>query len=1149
MQDFVHLHLHTQYSLLDGAADINRTLDRARELGMKAVAITDHGTMYGCIEFYEAAIARGIKPIIGCEVYTAPRSRFSKDSRSDKRYGHLVLLCKNETGYRNLMKLVTHAHTEGFYYKPRVDTELLRSCSEGLIALSACLRGDVPSAFLNVGYDAAISKALEYSDIFGKENFYIEIQNHGLPEEERVREALVKISSQTGIGLVATNDVHYVTRDEALLQDVLTCIQTGKRLSDTDRLKMEGDEYYFKDQNEMSALFSDCRNALENTVSIAERCNLTIDMTSLHLPGIKIDSPLSHEEYLHRLCNEGLCKKYDVVTPELTERLDYELGVINSMGYTDYFLIVHDFIKYSKDNGISVGPGRGSAAGSLVSYCLNITEVDPIAFNLIFERFLNPDRVTLPDIDIDFCYKRRDEVRNYVAQKYGKRRVSQIITFGTLAARAAIKDVGRVMGISLAVTDKVSKAVPSVLNIKLADAIKKSPQLSDMYRTDSDIRRLLDIAMRLEGFPRNASTHAAGVVIGDDDLTRYVPLQQGDTGLLTQYPMSSLEKIGLLKMDFLGLRNLTIIDDCIDMVNSIYHADVDINSISLTDSKTFDLIQKGDTDGVFQLENPGLQTFLRRFKPSKLEDIITATSIYRPGPMDQIPEFLKNVADPSAITYKHPLLKDILESTFGVVVYQEQVMKIVRTIAGYSMGRADLVRRSMAKKNQEQMQKERRIFLYGYEENGKTVIDGAIRRGIDEACANEIFDSLVDFANYAFNKSHAACYALVAYRTAYLKAHWPTCYLAAVLRNYAGNTNKAVKYISSFAKYGIKVLPPDINKSSTHFMPEGDNVRFGLCWIKNVGDRFPTFIAEERKKNGDFTSLNDFIGRMSAYELNKRSVEGLIRCGCFDSAYPNRRVLLFNYERLCDIHTNITRTMGEGQLDWFSSMPSADFSEPELINENAADFEQSEKLSFEYEYSGMYFSGHPLESFRYKMLAFSDMTVAEVCTHPEYDGMRINICGRITAVSTGRTKSGRMISSMKLSDFSGECPVIAFEKTILSYASLISEGAVVCMTAAVSCSDPEKGTELIMSSAALLSAMQPGADRSLYVRVGSAEDFDKLKPLLQKHPGSSDIYVYMIDTKSVVRSDSSHRVSLSDDLLFALEELVGEDNIKIKCVK
>ncbi len=1145
MQDFVHLHLHTQYSLLDGAADINVLLDKAVELGMKEIAITDHGVMYGAIEFYDAAISRGIKPIIGCEVYTASRSRFDKDASLDKHYGHLILLCKNEIGYRNLITLVTKAQTEGFYYRPRIDMELLKEHSEGLIALSACLRGDVPTSFLRYGYDAALVKVNEYASVFGKDNYFLEIQNHGIPEEDEVRDALIKISKETGIGLVATNDVHYVSPEDAMLQDVLMCIQTGKKLSDTDRMKMEGEEFYLKSGNEMKDLFADCPQALLNTKKIADMCNLTIDTDTLHLPSISINSSLSHEDYLYQLCIEGMRKKYKEITPELTERLNYELSVINKMGYTDYFLIVHDFIDYSRKNGISVGPGRGSAAGSLCAYCLDITQIDPIEYNLLFERFLNPERVSMPDIDIDFCYRRRDEVRSYVAKKYGESRVAQIVTFGTLAARAAIKDVGRVLGVSLATTNMVSKAVPGVLHIKLKDAIDASKELSQMYRTDPEIKKLLDIAQKLEGFPRNTSTHAAGVVIGDDDLTRYVPLQSCDTGLLTQYPMSSLEKIGLLKMDFLGIRNLTIIEDTVRLIKEKHNIDIDIDNIPLDDKKTFELISSGDTDAVFQLENSGLQTFLRRFKPTKFEDIITTTSIYRPGPMEQIPTFLENVNNPEKISYAHPLLEPILESTYGVTIYQEQVMKIVRSLAGYSFGRADLVRRAMSKKKQKEMLKERNIFINGLSENGEVIVEGAVRRGVDETTANEIFDSLIDFANYAFNKSHAACYALVAYRTAWLKTHFPTFYLAAVLQSYAGNVNKAVKYLSSFAKYGIKLLVPDINKSFTHFIPEGNNVRFGLCWLKNVGERFPEQIVEERNKNGNFISFEDFIKRMSAYDINKRSVEILIKCGAFDSIYPNRRVLIFNSERLIDKHISHSRIASTGQLDWFSSFDD-EKSEEKLLNDNYEDFTKEDKLSFEYEFSNMYFSGHPLDAYRLKIRAISDATIAEICENSDFADRKVTICGRISGISTRRTKSGKSITTMSFSDFSGSCNLVVFENTMARYSSYIFDGAPVCITANVSFGDDEKETELVLNTLSPLPTMQIPPSKTLYIRVENKVEFESLKPIFNKFSGLNPLCIRISDTNEVLRSDLSHGVFITDSLINMLCERIGEENIYIK---
>lgn len=1144
MGTFTHLHLHTQYSLLDGAAEISKTLERVKNLGMDSVAITDHGVMYGVIEFYTKAVSMGIKPIIGCEVYTAPRSRFNKDAGIDKGYGHLVLLCKNETGYKNLLSLVTKSNTEGFYYKPRVDTELLKLHSEGLIALSGCLRGDVATAYLKYGYDYALKKALEFKDIFEKDSFYLEIQNHEIEEEKLVAQALLKISSETGIGLVATNDVHYVQKEDALMQDVLTCIQTGKKLSDTDRLKMEGEEYYLKSPREMAELFSGFPGAIENTQKIASMCNLTIDTSKIHLPSIEIDTNLSHSQYLKNLCIDGLKRKYENPSNELFERLDYELGVINSMGYTDYFLIVWDFVDFARKNRISVGPGRGSAAGSLVSYCLDITQVDPIKYNLLFERFLNPERVTMPDIDIDFCYKRRDEVREYVARKYGETKVAQIITFGTLAARAAIKDVGRVMGVPLSVTSKISSLVPNVLQIKLKDAIKDSDELGRMYRSDTETKKLLDTAMKLEGFPRNSSTHAAGVVIGDVPLTNYVPLQSGDGGLLTQYPMSDLEKIGLLKMDFLSLRNLTIIDDCVEMINKNKGGGFSIENIPTDDKKTFELIQKGDTDGVFQLENPGLQTFMRKFMPKTLEDIVATTSLYRPGPMDQLPQFLENVKNPEKIVYKHPLLKPILESTYGVVVYQEQVMKIVRSLGGYSLGRADLVRRSMAKKKFEEMVKEKDIFINGLEENGKVVVEGAKRRGIDEKTAEEIFDSLIDFANYAFNKSHAACYALVAYRTAYLKAHYPTFYLASVLKNYAGYITKAVKYISSFKKYSINVLPPDVNKSTAHFSPEGKDVRFGLCWLKNVGDRFPSQIEKERSINGEFTSFEDFAKRMSSYDMNKRAIESMIKCGCFDSLHPNRKSLVYSYESIVDRELGIAKSQGIGQIDWFSMGVEEETYSAKKVE--CQDFSKEDKLNLEYEYSGMYFSGHPLDSYRIKVEAFSTCTSSDVSEGTISDSETVTICGKIGNITQRRAKSGRFITNMTLSDFSGQCNVISFDNAVSKYENVIYDGAVVCLSAVFSKPDEEKEGELLLNSAYLLNKLTIGPDKSLYVRTNKKSDFPGLKKLFEKYPGESNLIIYFKDTNEVVRSDKSHRVSICDELLSILSDYVGKDDIKVR---
>ena len=1147
MNNFVHLHLHSEYSLLDGAASIKKVIKKAKEYNMPSVAITDHGSMYGVIDFYTEARKAGIKPIIGCEVYTAPESRFIKTGdNSSKPYGHLVLLCKNDVGYRNLMELVTKSNTEGFYYKPRVDMELLKEHSDGLIALSACLRGDVPMAFLKRGYESAVKKAMEFIGIFGRDDFYLEIQHHGIPEEDKVSDALIKISKELGIGIVATNDVHYVDKSDSLIQDVLSCIQTGKKLSDKDRMQMKEEEYYFKSAKEMEELFAYIPEALENTVKIADKCNLTIDMESVHLPKIHIDSHLSHEEYLKELCISGINKKYESPSPEIFSRLEYELSIINSMGYTDYFLVVFDFIDYAKKSGIPVGPGRGSAAGSLVAYALNITEIDPISNELIFERFLNPERVSMPDIDIDFCFERRDEVREYVIAKYGEDRVAQIVTFGTMAARAAIKDVARVMGIEVSVANAISKAVPDVLHISLKEALETSETLREMYLSDNEIKKIIDIAMELEGFPRHTSVHAAGVVIGDDRLSKYVPLHTSETGIITQYPMSALEKIGLLKMDFLGLRNLTVIKDTEEMIKAGGNPDFSIENIPLDDKKTFDLIAKGDTDAVFQLENPGLQSFLRKFRPSKLDDIIITTSIYRPGPMDQIPEFLKNVKNPEDIKYKHPSLIPILKSTYGVVVYQEQVMDIVRTLAGYSMGRADLVRRAMAKKKHDVMEKEREIFLYGLKENDRYIVEGAVKRGIDEIKANEIFDSLIDFANYAFNKSHAACYALVAYRTAYLKAHYPTQYLSCVLKSYAGYMSKATKYISSFKKYGIKLLSPDVNRSYPHFSPEGKDVRFGLCWLKNVGMSFPQNIRIEIEKGGYFKSFPDFIKRMCYYDINKRSIEAMVKSGCFDSLYPNRRVLLFNIDNLVDSYLGSARATGRGQVNWLSFASSdSPSNEAELISKDYNDYSREEKLSFEMENAGMYFSGHPLDSCSFAAEYFSEITLAEA-EDISNDGKSFVVCGFISELSSRKTKSGKILTSFTLSDYTASLKLIAFENVFLKYRHIISNGVSIAANVNLNAKDDGSGCELILVSAAKLDELTADGKKSLYVKAEDEEAFNKIKEICAEYKGNSRLCIYYEPETKLYKSDLSRGVNLCSELFDKLHSLLGRENVKMK---
>ncbi len=1140
---FAHLHVHTQYSLLDGASDIGKLMDRAVERGFSHIAVTDHGVMYGAVDFYAEAKKRGIVPIIGCEVYTAPRSRFDKVHNVDNDYGHLVLLAKNDTGYKNIMTLVSFGFIDGYYYKPRVDFELLQKYSEGIIALSGCLRGDVARRLSAGDYAGAVSTAKKYAQIFGKDNFYIEMQNHGIQQELDIIGDLARVAEECGLGIVATNDVHYVDKEDAFLQDVLTCIQTGKKLSDPDRLKFEGSEFYLKSEQEMAELFAAYPDAVANTAKIAERCKLELDFDTMHLPKAEIDADMSHLEYLKRLCAAGAASKYGEITPQLAERLRYELDVIEKMGYTDYFLIVWDFIRYAKQNGIMVGPGRGSAAGSLVAYCLDITEIDPIKYDLIFERFLNAERVSMPDIDVDFCYRRRDEVKEYVSKKYGYDRVSQIITFGTLAARAAIRDVGRVMDIEPYVVDKVAKTVPEVLHIKLRDAIDTDTDLRTMYNTDIKIKELLDTAMALEGFPRNCSTHAAGVVIADKPLNNYVPLQNADTGILTQYPMGNLENLGILKMDFLGLRNLTVIRDTIDMVRRYKGVDIDIKNLDYEDKATFDMISAGDTDGVFQLENPGLQSFMQKFRPACIEDIITTTSIYRPGPMEQIPQFLENVKRPDEIKYMHPKLEPILKSTYGAIIYQEQVMEIVRSLGGYSFGRADLVRRAMAKKKHSVMEQEREIFIHGLVEDGKVVVPGCVRNGVDEKSANGIFDYLIHFANYAFNKSHAACYATVAYQTAYLKRHYPTEYLVALLVSLMGNSHKTNKYLKSFAKYGIRLLPPDVNRSGAEFAVEGNDVRFGLSAIKNVGLQFPNDMEKERGQNGDFVSFADFVLRMAKYDTNRRTIETLIKVGVFDSLYPNRKALCLSFERMMDIADDEARHSMAGQLSLFDSEDSAPAVSDSMISQGVEDYTLSQKLAYEKDFAGMYLFSHPLDPYLLKTKVYSDTNIYKIIENPNVG--KVKLCGVISSIRKRHTKSGVLMVNMQFGDYYSDIELTAFENTYGRYSAHIAEGAAVYAEATVN-NRGEGLISLTLNNLVPLDSLGVPDSKKLYVRVDDSNMMDGVTAITGKYPGNSSLYIYVNSTGKLYAGDSTKNVHLCNELVSELIEKYGDDNVKFK---
>jgi len=1050
MGSFVHLHVHTEYSLLDGANRIGPLVKRVKELGMDSIAITDHGAMYGVIDFYKACRKEGIKPIIGCEVYTAARTRFDMDAHLDSEQGHLVLLVKDNRGYRNLMKMVSAAFTEGFYYKPRIDMELLAQYHEGLIGLSACLAGDIPAALLGNNYEKAKELALRFDNIFGRGNFYLELQHNGIEEQKLVNQGLMKLSRETGIPLVATNDVHYLRKEDARAQEILMCIQTAKTIEDEDHMQFESDELYLKPPEVMQQQFHYCPEAISNTVRIAEMCNVELEFGKLHLP--KFDVPGSGDafEFLQKQCLKGFERKYGNRTDrqKLLERLNYELSIIRNMGYVDYFLIVWDFIRFAKENHIMVGPGRGSAAGSMVSYCLDITNVDPIRYNLIFERFLNPERISMPDIDIDFCFERRGEVIDYVVNKYGKDRVAQIITFGTMAARAVIRDVGRVLAIPYAEVDKVAKMIPMQLGMSIEKALELNGELRNAYENDPRIHELISTAMLLEGMPRHASTHAAGVVISSEPVTEYVPLHQSEGNICTQFPMGTLEELGLLKMDFLGLRTLTVIRDTVKMAEENHGVKIDIGNIDMNDPGIYQLISKGETLGIFQLESSGMTQFMTELKPSCIEDIIAGISLYRPGPMDQIPRYIRNKKNPENIRYAHPLLEPILNVTYGCMVYQEQVMQIVRRLAGYSLGRADLVRRAMAKKKKEIMEEERQKFVYGETDaEGNVVIPGAIRNGVDEKTANEIFDEMMDFASYAFNKSHAAGYAVIAAQTAYLKHYYPVEFMAALLNSFLGSPNKISQYVMECRRMGIQVLPPDINESGERFTVSGGKIRFGLAAVKNVGSSIVRHIIAERNKNGPFMSFPDLCERVDSRDLNKRCIESLIKAGAFDSFGIYRSRLMNSYEKIIDNIANEKKRRIEGQMSLFEIASDAvskvahDIPYPDM-----EEYDFRLLLAMEKDVLGLYVSGHPLSEFeeeirKHVTLYSSDLFVEEQDAghigSRFSDGTFARIAGIINDIKTITTKSNQLMAFVTVEDLTGQMEVIVFPSVLEKYGELI----------------------------------------------------------------------------------------------------------------
>lgn len=1155
MANFVHLHTHTEYSLLDGASRITDLLDRCKELGMNSLAITDHGVMYGVVDFYKEAKARGIKPIIGCEVYIAPRSITDKQSHADSNYAHLVLLAKDQIGYKNLVKLVSLGFIEGFYYRPRIDYDILAQYSQGLIGLSGCLAGDIPRLLLSEQKKAAKELALRLESIFGKGNFYLELQNHGLEEQIRLNQMIAELSKDTGIPLVASNDVHYVRREDAEVHDVLLCIQTGKTIEDEDRMQFDSQEFYLKSPEEMRELFAFYPEAIENAVKIAEKCNVEFDFDTVHLPKYDVPEGYTSSEYLRHLCWQGVEKKYPEITDEVKERLEYELDTIEKMGYVDYFLIVWDFIKFAKDNGIMVGPGRGSAAGSLVAYVLDITQIDPLKYNLLFERFLNPERVSMPDIDIDFCFERRQEVIDYVVQKYGENRVAQIITFGTMAARAVIRDVGRALNLPYAEVDRIAKAIPMELGMTIDRALEVNEELRDLYNTDPTIKKLIDTSRSLEGLPRHASTHAAGVVISKDPITEHVPLQKNDNVITTQFSMGNLEQLGLLKMDFLGLRTLTVIRDTIELVKKNKGIDIDIDNIPLDEPGVYKMLSQGDTDGVFQLESAGMRQFLKELKPSHFEDIIAGISLYRPGPMDQIPRYIDNKNHPESIEYTDPCLKDILEVTYGCMVYQEQVMQIVRDLAGYSLGRSDLVRRAMAKKDIKVMEEERHNFIYGVEdEEGNVIIPGALRKGISEEQANKIFDEMMEFAKYAFNKSHAAAYALIAYQTAWLKYHYPVEFMAALMTSVMGNSSKVAGYIQYCRKKGIEVLPPDVNESYANFSVVGDKIRFGLAAVKNVGLSAIDSIIKAREQKGKFVSLLDFCEKVDGDGINKRLLESLIKCGAFDSLGAYRSQLMAVYEKILESVVQDRRKNLAGQISLFDQIPTQQEQPMDFeILPDIKEFPKKVLLSMEKETVGVYISGHPLMEYKNILEKFtSTLDIQQSSLEEEAmmasnglkDGSKVKVGGIIVEHKRKSTKNNNMMAFVTLEDLYGTIEVIVFPATYKKYSRLLENDSTVIVEGKLSLREDEEPKILCDQVIPLTSSI----NRKLYLKIGKNKRIDinrQISPILRKYKGDIPVILYLEASGKQNLANRELWIRQDEELIKELSTLLGKECVKL----
>ena len=1155
---FAHLHVHTEYSLLDGACRMERLLDAAKEMGQTAVAITDHGCMYGVVEFYKAAKKRGIQPILGCEVYVAQRTRFDKVHELDGENRHLVLLCENETGYHNLLALVSKAWVEGFYSKPRVDLDLLREHHEGLIALSACLAGEIPRALTRGDYEGAREAALRYEGIFGRGNFYLELQDHGMAEQKRINPQLIRLSRETGIPLVATNDCHYIAPEDSRMHRVLLCIQTGRTIEDENAMEFGSEEFYFKSEEEMRALFPDVPEAADNTVKIAQRCQVELEFGKTKLPAFFTPDGSDNLEFFRRLCQEGLIRRYGENPPqEYRDRLEYEIRVISQMGYVNYYLIVWDFIRYARSVGIPVGPGRGSGAGSLAAYCVGITNVDPMRYDLLFERFLNPERVSMPDFDIDFSDERRDEIIGYVVDKYGADHVAQIVTFGTMAARGALRDVGRALNIPYNKVDQVAKLVPLSLGMTLDTAMKQSKELREKVEADPQVKELWDMARKVEGMPRHASTHAAGVVITDKPVMDYVPLSKNDDAVVTQYTMTAIEELGLLKMDFLGLRNLSVIDHAEKLVRR-REAGFSIEAAPEDDRAVFRMLSEGHSEGVFQLESPGMKRLLVQAQPACVEDLIAIISLYRPGPMQFIPQYLESRKNPESVHYRHPLLRPILEPTGGCIIYQEQVMQIFRDLAGYSLGRADIVRRAMAKKKHDVLEREREVFLHGQQrEDGTWEVDGCLRRGVDQQTALELFKEIESFASYAFNKPHAAGYAVVAYQTAYLKCHYPCEYMAALLSSVLGQTGKVAEYIEECGRLGISVLPPHVNYSDMGFTVVGKSIRFGLLAVKNLGRNVIARMVEERRGGGEFTSFYNFCKRMAGRDLNRRAIESLVKCGALDGLGNNRREMLLAVERVLDSLEADKRRNVEGQMGFFDAPGSAQGGEPPL--EKTEDFSAADKLNMEKEVTGMYLSGHPMAAYAglYQEGGYARMdeilqSAGERETGRYQDGQWVTLLGMVVGVRKKATKNNAQMAFVSLEDMYGAITALVFPKVLEQYGSLLYEGAVVEVQGKLSFTE-DKAPELVCQSlgkpADPVSVKAPAGKPvrpGLYLRLSSQQDprYDKaMRYIAVFDGGATDLYLTFQDTGKLLRAPAKFRVEINRPLLRALKELLGAENV------